>query len=151
MNIEALAGGVYGGGGLLPFASYGETARAGRGAAQGTGGFERLLEQAQSAREADAADASPARASPPSARIDKTDKLYEQCEALETFLVKNLIKSMQGTIQKTNLIDTGLAGEIYEGMLYDEYAKDFTKNARLGFAELAYLELSGQRRKTSSC
>ncbi|MDR1787123.1 MAG: rod-binding protein [Treponema sp.] len=80
-------------------------------------------------------------------RIDRTDKLYEQCEALESFLIKNLISAMRGTIQKTNLIDTGFAGEVYEDMLYDEYTKDFTKNAKLGFAEMAYLELTGQRGK----
>ncbi len=79
--------------------------------------------------------------------IDKTSKLYEQCEALEVFLLKNMINGMRKTIQKTNLIDTGFAGQMYEDMLYDEYAKDFAKNARMGFAEMAYLELTGQRGK----
>jgi flagellar protein FlgJ len=80
--------------------------------------------------------------------IDKNDKLYEQCEALETFLIKNLLTSMRSTVQKTGLIDEGFAGKMYEDMLYDEYAKDFSKNADFGFAELAYLELTGQRGKT---
>jgi flagellar protein FlgJ len=79
--------------------------------------------------------------------VDKTSKLYEQCEALETFLIKNLVKSMRGTIQKSELIDTGFAGEIYEDMLYDEYTESLSKNAGFGFAELAYLELTGQRGK----
>ncbi|AEF83393.1 rod-binding protein [Leadbettera azotonutricia] len=79
--------------------------------------------------------------------IDKTDKLYEQCEALETFLIKNLISSMRSTVQKSELLDTGFAGKMYEDMLYDEYAKDFSKNAGLGFAELAYMELTHQRGK----
>ena len=82
------------------------------------------------------------------AYIDKNSKLFETCQEFETFLIKNLIKSMRGTIQKTDLIDTGFAGQIYEDMLYDEYAKDYAKNAGFGFAELAYLELSGQRGKT---
>lgn len=77
--------------------------------------------------------------------IDKTDKLYEQCQALETFLIKNLLNSMRSTIQKTGLIDEGFAGKMYEDMLYDEYAKDFSENADFGLAELAYLELTGQR------
>jgi flagellar protein FlgJ len=79
--------------------------------------------------------------------IDKTGKLYEQCLELETFLVKTLIKGMRNTVQKANLIDTGFAGEMYEDMLYDEYTKDFTKNANFGLAETAYLELTGQRGK----
>ncbi|GHV86315.1 hypothetical protein AGMMS50230_19230 [Spirochaetia bacterium] len=72
-------------------------------------------------------------------------KLYEQCQALETFLVKNILSAMRKNVMKSSLIDTGYAGEIYEDMLWDEYAKDYTKNAGFGLADLAYLELSGQR------
>jgi flagellar protein FlgJ len=79
------------------------------------------------------------------ALVDKTDKLYEQCEALEVFLVKNLITGMRNTIQKSGLIDEGFAGKMYEDMLYDEYAREFTKGAGFGLAELAYLELTGRR------
>ena len=79
--------------------------------------------------------------------IDKKDKLYEQCLELEIFMVKTLISSMRNTVQKSGLIDEGFAGKMYEDMLYDEYARDFTKNANFGMAEQAYLELSGQRGK----
>ena len=61
--------------------------------------------------------------------IDKTDKLYELCLDLETFIIKNLLTSMRNTVQKSGLVDDSFAGKIYEDMLYDEYAKDFTKNA----------------------
>jgi flagellar protein FlgJ len=81
----------------------------------------------------------------PSPVVDKTSRLYEQCEALETFMVKILINGMRSTVQKAGLINEGFAGKMYEDMLYDEYAKDFTKNAGFGLAELAYLELTGQR------
>ena len=81
------------------------------------------------------------------ATIDKTDKLYEQCVELEIFLVKTLISSMRNTVQKSGLIDEGFAGKMYEDMLYDEYARDFAKNANFGLAEMAYLELTGQRGK----
>jgi flagellar protein FlgJ len=81
------------------------------------------------------------------AKIDKTDKLYEQCAELEIFLVKTLISSMRNTVQKSGLIDEGFAGKMYEDMLYDEYARDFAKNANFGMAEMAYLELTGQRGK----
>jgi len=78
--------------------------------------------------------------------IDKNDKLYELCMELETFLIKNLIKSMRSTVQKSELIDPGFAGGIYEDMLYDEYAKEYARNANFGFAEMAYRELSGSGR-----
>jgi flagellar protein FlgJ len=77
--------------------------------------------------------------------IDKTDKLYQLCLELETFLVKNLLTSMRNTVQKSGLIEQGFAGKMYEDMLYDEYAKDFTKNANFGLAEQAYLQLKGRQ------
>jgi len=105
-----------------------------------TGAFEKLLKKAQE-KEASGNSFSSVKKTP----IDKTDKLYEACMELETFLIKNLIKSMRSTVQKTGLIDTGFAGEVYEDMLYDEYAKSFAQNANLGFAEMAYRELTGTR------
>ena len=77
----------------------------------------------------------------PGKDIDKNDKLYQLCLELETFLVKNLLTSMRNTVQKTGLVDEGFAGKMYEDMLYDEYAKDFTKNASFGLAEQAYRQL----------
>jgi flagellar protein FlgJ len=56
---------------------------------------------------------------------------------------------MRSTVQKSGFIDEGFAGKMYEDMLYDEYAKDFSKNADFGLAELAYLELTGQRGKSA--
>jgi flagellar protein FlgJ len=100
-------------------------------------------------RTADSQSLVPSPHSPSSknAKIDKTDKLYEQCVELEIFLVKTLISSMRNTVQKSGLINEGFAGKMYEDMLYDEYAKDFAKNAGFGMAEMAYLELTGQRGK----
>jgi len=79
--------------------------------------------------------------------IDKTSKLYEQCQALEGFLVKNLLEGMRKTVMKSELMDEGFAGKMYEDMLYDQYATNLTKNSGFGLADLAYLELTGQRGK----
>ena len=73
--------------------------------------------------------------------IDKDDKLYQLCLELETFLVKNLLNGMRNTVQKSGLIEESFAGKMYEDMLYDEYAKDFTQNASFGLAEQAYRQL----------
>ncbi|GHV16537.1 hypothetical protein FACS189493_2570 [Spirochaetia bacterium] len=101
----------------------------------------------QAALSAERYGGSPGRSLGGKLTIDKTDKLFEQCQELETFLVKTLISGMRKTIQKSEFIDTGFAGEMYEDMLYDEYAKDYAKNAGFGLAELAYAELTGQRGK----
>jgi flagellar protein FlgJ len=121
----------------------GQSASAGQPAGSSAeNSFARYLEAAQQKNTDAASSKKPV--------IDKSDKLYEQCMELETFLVKTLIKSMRSTVQKSELLDTGFAGEMNEDMLYDEYAKDITKNAGLGFADTAYLELTGQRGKLMS-
>jgi flagellar protein FlgJ len=108
----------------------------------------RTASQANQDKAEDIADRDPnSPSSSKYAKIDKTDKLYEQCVELEIFLVKTLISSMRNTVQKSGLINEGYAGKMYEDMLYDEYAKDFAKNSNFGMAEMAYLELTGQRGK----
>jgi len=102
--------------------------------------FEEILRKAKAASSEDGFSAS---SKTQNDNIDKTDRLYQLCLELETFLVKNLLTSMRNTVQKSGLIDNGFAGKMYEDMLYDEYAKDFTKNANFGLAEQAYLQLKG--------
>ena len=116
--------------------------------AANNGGFEAILKRTQEAQnrenQADTANA-PVSGASQNAPIDKNSKLYGLCLDLETYLIKDMIKGMRDTVQKSNLIDTGFAGGMYEDMLYDEYAKNFAKNANFGFAEMAYRQLSGQR------
>jgi flagellar protein FlgJ len=79
------------------------------------------------------------------APIDKNDELYQLCLELETFIVKILINGMRNSVQKSGLIDDSFAGKMYEDLLYDEYAKIFTRNANFGLAEQAYRQLRGIR------
>ena len=112
---------------------------------QGESGlFTEMLKKAQSANLSPSGEEDPVKPTSGKKAIDKTDKLYELCLELETFLIKNLIKGMRNTVQKSKLIDTGFAGEVYEDMLYDEYAKAYAKNASFGLAEMAYRELAGK-------
>ena len=106
------------------------------GGTGGMPGFAELLEKSYGKPGGAEAAGPPPKSSStsPSPVVDKTDKLYEQCEALETFMVKILINGMRNTVQKSGLIDEGFAGKMYEDMLYDEYAMDFTKNAGFGLA-----------------
>jgi len=103
--------------------------------------FEDVLKRVQATQTKSNIDSEPSSRSSNIIPIDKTDRLYELCLELETFLVKNLLSSMRSTVQKSGLINEGFAGKMYEDMLYDEYAKDFTKNAGFGLAEQAYRQL----------
>ena len=71
--------------------------------------------------------------------IDKTSKLYESALELEGFFVKQMLSSMRKTIMKSN--ESGFAQEMYEDMLFDEYATAMTKNAGFGLADQIYLSL----------
>jgi len=81
--------------------------------------------------------------------VDRSSDLYEQCRELETFLMKTLLKEMRKTVPESELGDNSFAGKMYRDMLDDEYASGLAKNGGFGLADMAYLELSGQRGKVS--
>ena len=66
---------------------------------------------------------------------------------LENYLVKMMLSSARKTVQKTSLFgkENDYAREMYEDMMYDNYAESLTKNANFGLADQIYIELSGQR------
>jgi len=108
------------------------------------GGFQAIMEKAAAKAWTDPESAQirePFRrgAAAPASANEK--KLFEQCEALEGFLIKNMLSGMRKTVTKSKLLDTGFAGEMYEDMLWDEYAKEYSKKADFGLAEMAYQEL----------
>ena len=78
------------------------------------------------------------------AKIDRSDKLYAQCQEFESIFVNMMLKAMRGTVEKSGLIDGGQAEDIFSDMLYDEYAKGMTKSAGFGLADSVYIELSRQ-------
>ena len=118
-----------------PFSSVGGSRQASDGA-----GFEEYLRRLNNTYSPSTASGN---AQLPS--VVRNVELYEACLELETILINNLIKGMRNTIQKSGLLDSSFAGEVYEDMLYDEYARSFTRSAQLGFAEMAHRELTGQR------
>jgi len=85
------------------------------------------------------------RSAPVGVTIDRDSELFQQCLELETFLIKKLLNSMRSTIQRSGLIEQSFAGEMYEDMLFDKRARHLAENAGFGLAEMAYLELTGQR------
>ena len=71
--------------------------------------------------------------------IDKTSRLYESALELEGFFVKQMLSQMRKTIMKSN--ENSYAQDMYEDMLFDEYATAMTKNAGFGLADQIYLSL----------
>ena len=75
-------------------------------------------------------------------RGGRDDRLYEACQQFEAILIKQMLNSMRKTIQKTGLVDGGMAEEIFEDMLYDEYALKMARSAGFGLSDTLYRELS---------
>ncbi|MCR4821574.1 MAG: rod-binding protein [Treponema sp.] len=73
--------------------------------------------------------------------IDKTSKLYEKSLEMESYVVKMMLSSMRKTVMKADG-ESSYAKNMYEDMLYDEYATMMTKNAGFGLADQMYLQLS---------
>ncbi|MBD5406058.1 MAG: flagellar biosynthesis protein FlgJ [Treponema sp.] len=73
--------------------------------------------------------------------IDKTSRLYEKSMELESFFVKQMLSSMRKTVSKSGLGGNDFAGQMYEDMIFDEYATAMTKNAGFGLADQIYLSL----------
>ncbi len=70
---------------------------------------------------------------------DGTDEeqLRSVAEDFEAIFIKQMLESMRSTLNPENrLVDTGMAGEIYEDMLYDEYAQVMSKSGGFGLADM---------------
>jgi flagellar protein FlgJ len=69
-------------------------------------------------------------------------RLRDVCEQFEAIFVKLMLTSMRNTVEKSGLVDGGMAEEVFEDMLYDEYSGSIAKTTRLGISEMLYKELS---------
>jgi flagellar protein FlgJ len=88
-----------------------------------------------------------ASASAPSARmrIDTSSELYKACVDFEAIFIKQMLNVMRKSVHKEGLLDGGLSEDIFEDMLYDEYAKKMAQTAQFGLAETMYLQINHQK------
>ncbi len=68
-------------------------------------------------------------------------RLWDACVEMESLLVGRMLKEMRKSVQKTGWMNGGFAEEIFEDMLYDEYAMSLSRNSNLGMAKMLYDEL----------
>ena len=74
-------------------------------------------------------------------RIDRSSKLYRVCQDFESIFIKQMLNVMRKTVHKTGLIDGGMAEEIFEDMLYDDYALKMAQSSQFGISNMLYKEL----------
>lgn len=70
-------------------------------------------------------------------------KLREVCRDFEAIFIKQMLDSMRKTVQKTGLVDGGMAENIFEDMLYDERARIMSRTGSFGIADLLYRQFRG--------
>ena len=79
------------------------------------------------------------------ANSGEDQKLRDATIDFETLFIKQMLNSMRKTVSKSGLLDGGQAQEIFEDMLYDEYASKMAKTAGLGISDMMFQQLSTKR------
>ncbi len=74
-------------------------------------------------------------------RETEKKRLKEVSQDFEALMINQMLKEMRKTVNKSELINGGVAEEIFEDMLYDEYAKEFSKTKSFGLAETIYNQM----------
>jgi flagellar protein FlgJ len=106
----------------------------------GSSGFE--ARRAEAARGA-TAGRGPALGRPAAARSAESRRLRQAAVEFEAILIKQMLDVMRKTVPKTGLLGGGMAEEIFEDMLYDEYAKKMAETAHFGLADMIVRQLEG--------
>ena len=77
--------------------------------------------------------------------IDRKGELYKACQDFEALFVKQMLDSMRKTVNKSDdMLGGGMGQDVFEGMLYDEYAKKMAQTARFGLADMIYRQVSSK-------
>ena len=78
-------------------------------------------------------------------RIDRNSDLYKASQDFEALFIKQMLDVMRKTIHKEDdLLGGGLGQDVYEDMLYDEYAKKMAATAQFGLADMIYRQVSSK-------
>lgn len=68
-------------------------------------------------------------------------RLREVSEDFEALMINQMLKEMRKTVNKNDFLNGGMAEQIFEDMLYDEYSKEFSKTKTFGLADIIYNRL----------
>jgi flagellar protein FlgJ len=56
-----------------------------------------------------------------------------------------MLDVMRKTVQKDGLLDGGMSEEVFQDMLYGEYARKMAETAQFGLSDLIYRQVSSKR------
>jgi len=79
------------------------------------------------------------------AAVDRGSELYKACQDFESLFIKQMLDAMRKTVNKQDdMLNGGMSQDIFEGMLYDEYAKKMAQTAQFGLADMIYRQVSSK-------
>ena len=78
--------------------------------------------------------------------IDRNSELFKASQDFEALFIKQMLDVMRKTIHKEDdLLGGGLGQDVYEDMLYSEYAKKMASTAQFGLADIIYRQVSSRQ------
>ena len=78
--------------------------------------------------------------------IDKQSELYKACQDFEALFIKQMLDAMRKTVHKEDdMLGGGLSQDVFEDMLYDEYAKKMAETAQFGLSDTIYRQVSSKQ------
>jgi peptidoglycan hydrolase FlgJ len=70
-------------------------------------------------------------------------RLKQACTEFEALFIKQMLDSMRKTINKQDdMIKPGIADNIFQDMLYDEYSRKMAKTGDFGIADMLYKQFT---------
>ncbi len=76
--------------------------------------------------------------------VDTDSPLYKACVDFESLFIKQMLDVMRKTVQKSGLLEGGIGQDIYEDMLYEQYAKKMAETSQFGIARTIYDQFSSK-------
>ena len=72
-------------------------------------------------------------------------ELMAAARQFESLFIQQMLQGMRDTVPESDLIDGGLAEEIYEGMLDQEYAEKMAESGNMGLADKIYEQFTSEQ------
>jgi flagellar protein FlgJ len=77
--------------------------------------------------------------------IDRTSDLYKAAQDFEALFIKQMLDAMRKTLNtQDDMVGSGTGQDMYNDMLYDEYAKKMSSTGQFGIADMIYRQVSSK-------
>lgn len=68
-------------------------------------------------------------------------KLLSACRDMEAVFLGTVFQTIRNTIPRNNYLNQGFADDVWQSMLYDEFAKEMSRTQATGIAQMLFKQL----------